>query len=176
MCPSINTFEIAISAFIVLLSFFFRSRSPCPFSYDSLLFHQFYHNLPITSIVFLSSRSPFYRCRSVFLFALFYRNFQKYCLSKLHICDMQFADVAYALKTQTAISYLSFLSQAAIKQQSRFLCLTAQKAAFSRLISGAKSLAEAYSGRSSSFSRLCQTFWTSSLSSRASSSLPISLS
>ena len=33
-----------------------------------------------------------------------------------------------------------------------------------------------YSGRSSSFSRLCQTFWTSSLSSRASSSLPISLS
>ena len=33
-----------------------------------------------------------------------------------------------------------------------------------------------YSGRSSSFSRLCQTFCTSSLSSRASSSLPISLS
>ena len=33
-----------------------------------------------------------------------------------------------------------------------------------------------YSGRSSSFSRLCQTFCTSSLSSRASSSLPISFS
>ena len=32
-----------------------------------------------------------------------YRNFQKECLSKLHICDMQFADVACALKTQTAI-------------------------------------------------------------------------
>ena len=33
----------------------------------------------------------------------YYRNFQKYCLSKQHICDMQFADVACALKTQTAI-------------------------------------------------------------------------
>ena len=35
----------------------------------------------------------------------YYRNFQKECLSKRHICDMQFADVACALKTQTAISY-----------------------------------------------------------------------
>ena len=33
----------------------------------------------------------------------FYRNFQKQCLSKRHICDMQFADVACAFKTQTAI-------------------------------------------------------------------------
>ena len=32
-----------------------------------------------------------------------YRNFQKQCLSKRHICDMQFADVARALQTQTAI-------------------------------------------------------------------------
>ena len=32
-----------------------------------------------------------------------YRNFQKQCLSKRHICDMQFADVAQALQTQTAI-------------------------------------------------------------------------
>ena len=32
-----------------------------------------------------------------------YRNFQKQCLSKQHICDMQFADVAQALQTQTAI-------------------------------------------------------------------------
>lgn len=69
--------RIAISVFIVLLSFFFRSRNPCPFSYYSVLSYQFYHNLPITSIVFLSNSSPFYRCRFVFLFALFYRNFQK---------------------------------------------------------------------------------------------------
>ena len=61
-------------------------------------------------------------------------------------------------------------------QKSRLSCQSAQKAAFYRLISGAKSLAEGYSGRSSSFSRLCQTFWTSSLSSSASSSLPISFS
>jgi len=61
-------------------------------------------------------------------------------------------------------------------QKSRLSCQLAQKAAFYRLISGAKSLAEGYSGRSSSFSRLCQTFWTSSLSSSASSSLPISFS
>lgn len=78
MCHSINTFEIAISVFIVLLSFFFRGRNPCPFSYYSVLSHQFYHNLPITSIVFLSSRFPFYRCRSVFLFALFNRIFLFY--------------------------------------------------------------------------------------------------
>lgn len=32
-----------------------------------------------------------------------YRNFQKQCLSKRHICDMQFADVARTLQTQTAI-------------------------------------------------------------------------
>ena len=80
MSRSIHSLKdrIAISVFIVLLSFFFRSRNPCPFSYDSVLSHQFYHNLPITSIVFLSSRSPFYRCRSVFLFALFYRIFLFY--------------------------------------------------------------------------------------------------
>ena len=30
--------------------------------------------------------------------------FSKQCLSKRHICDMQFADVACALKTQTAIN------------------------------------------------------------------------
>ena len=30
--------------------------------------------------------------------------FSKQCLSKRHICDMQFADVAWALKTQTAIN------------------------------------------------------------------------
>ena len=60
--------------------------------------------------------------------------------------------------------------------KSRLSCLAAQKAAFYRLISGAKSLAEAYSGRSSSFSRLCQTFCTSSFSSRASSSLPMAFS
>ncbi|MFR6749437.1 MAG: hypothetical protein ACLUSS_01595, partial [Faecalibacterium sp.] len=35
----------------------------------------------------------------------FYRNFQKQCLSKRHICDMQFADAACAFKTQTAIHY-----------------------------------------------------------------------
>ena len=63
-----------------------------------------------------------------------------------------------------------------LTSKSRLSCQTAQKAAFYRFISGAKSLAEAYSGRSSSFSRLCQTFWTSSLSSRESSSLPISFS
>lgn len=80
MSRSIHSLKdrIAISVFIVLLSFFFRSRNPCPFSYDSVLFYQFYHNLPITSIVFLSSRSPFYRCRSVFLFALFNRIFLFY--------------------------------------------------------------------------------------------------
>ena len=60
--------------------------------------------------------------------------------------------------------------------KSRLSCLAAQKAAFYRLISESKSLAEGYSGRSSSFSRECQTFWTSSLSSRESSSLPICFS
>ena len=33
----------------------------------------------------------------------YYRNFQKQCLLKRHIYDMQFADAACALKTQTAI-------------------------------------------------------------------------
>ena len=30
--------------------------------------------------------------------------FSNQCLSKRHICDVQFADVAWALKTQTAIN------------------------------------------------------------------------
>ena len=34
--------------------------------------------------------------------------FSKKCLSKRHICDMQFADVAWALKMQTAIKGLPF--------------------------------------------------------------------
>ena len=43
------------------------------------------------------------RCDPEFLF---YRNFQKKCQSKRHLCDMQFADVACALKTQTAIIHM----------------------------------------------------------------------
>lgn len=47
-----------------------------------------------------------------------------------------------------------------VKQRAALQVHHTQKAAFYRLISGAKSLAEGYSGRSSSFSKLCQTFWT----------------
>ena len=68
--------RIVISVFIVLLSFFFRSRNPCPFSYDSVLF---YHNFTITSIVFHSSIYPFYSRRFITLFALFY-----FCSTKLN--------------------------------------------------------------------------------------------
>ena len=50
----------------------------------------FWGNLSHFSLVLLCS-SPFY-C-----------NFQKLCLSKRHLCDMQFTGVACAFKTQTAM-------------------------------------------------------------------------
>ena len=111
-------------------------------------------------------------------------------LQAVHFAGHPYSDTTMPINTTATITSIAMSQSksARLSQQtsvfarsrhtykSRLSCLAAQKAAFYRFISGTKSLAEAYSGRSSSFSRECQTFWTSSLSSRESSSLPICFS
>ena len=123
-----------------------------------------FHAAGIVDLWYAPSGCPF--CRASLQR---YYNADKYNRHNHEHCHVTIQKCPYVTAKQR---FYTFLPN---KQKPPFVP-NSTKSGFYRLISRARSLAEAYSGRSSSFSRLCQTFWTSSLSSRESSSLPISFS
>ena len=123
-----------------------------------------FHAAGIVDLWYAPSGCPF--CRASLQR---YYNADKYNRHNHEHCHVTIQKCPYVTAKQR---FYTFLPN---KQKPPFVP-NSTKSGFYRLISRARSLAEAYSGRSSSFSRLCQTFWTSSLSSSASSSLPISFS
>ena len=105
-----------------------------------------FHAAGIVDLWYAPSGCPF--CRASLQR---YYNADKYNRHNHEHCHVTIQKCPYVTAKQRFYTFLPY-------SKSRLSCQTAQKAAFYRFISGAKSLAEAYSGRSSSFSKLCQTF------------------